>query len=82
MIMAFYNCRVKSAGAGHDNEVRIRLENMGAPDFDHNFFAIPSQRREMLATALTAITTGLPVNAQLDSTVENETIMNLAIIRD
>jgi hypothetical protein len=80
--MPFYNCRVKSAGASHDNEVRIRLENLAPPDFDHNFFAIPSQRREMLATALTAITTGLPVNVELHSTDVNARIMNFAIIRD
>lgn len=85
MAAQFYTCEVKRAGANDDGEVYIRLQRFRpgrAQPFDWWFKAAPSKRREMLATALTAITTGLHVDAYMDSTNEYETIQRLYIIRD
>jgi hypothetical protein len=86
MIMAaqFYTCEVRRAGASDDGDVYIHLKRRPGrgTTFDWWFKAAPSKRREMLATALTAITTGLRVDAYLDDTNQYETIQRLYIIRD
>jgi hypothetical protein len=87
MIMPWQNCRVKTASIGDDGEVTIRLVNLPqlggdvTTHFERDFFAAESQRKEMLAIALTAVTTGLHANVQLQSTTENSRIMDIAVVR-
>jgi len=48
--------------------------------FDPTWFvALPAQQKEMLATALTAVTTRLSVRASLDATAELTTINRLYV---
>jgi hypothetical protein len=81
---AFYDCDVIRAGPGGDGAIYIMLrDKAGAPPagaFDSTWFvANPAQQKEMLATALTAVTTRLSVRASLDATVENTQINRLYI---
>jgi hypothetical protein len=87
MIMPWQNCRVKTAGIDRNDQVFIRLVNLPqlggnvTTNFDRSFLAESPQRKEMLATALTAITTGLHVNVLLESTTENSTIHAISVVR-
>jgi len=80
----WYVCEVRRAGPSDDTEIYIWLVKKSGPgrNFDHWFKAAASQRKEMLATALTAITTGLRVDAFLPSTANYATIERLYITRE
>ena len=68
--MATFICRVSGAGSTEDGSVLIKLTNTGNdPQFSGWFIAAAVPRREMLATALTAISTGYKVEAHLSDTV-------------
>lgn len=84
MAAQFYPCEVRRAGPSDEGEIYIWLKSRPGSQnsFDSWFKAAPSKRREMLATALTAITTGNRVDAYLDSTNQYEIIQRLYIIRD
>jgi hypothetical protein len=76
----WFDCEVDYVGPADDGVIYIRLrEGNGA--FDRWFKACDSHKREMLATAFTAITTGLRVKAALDTTDEYGTIMRLSVYR-
>lgn len=77
----WYNCDVIRAGPGGDNTIYIALTDKAVPSaFTETWFlALPAQQKEMLATALTAIMTGLSVRASLDATAENTQINRLYI---
>ena len=76
---AFYNCDVIRAGPGGDNTIYIMLRDKEGAFPERWFVALPAQQKEMLATALTAVTTGLSVRASLDDTNENTQINRLYI---
>ena len=85
--MPWQNCRVKTASIDRNDVVYIRLINLPelggdvATHFERTFLAESAQRKEMLAIALTAITTGLHVNVLLESTTERATIHSIAVVR-
>lgn len=57
----WFNCQVVMAGPAEDENIYIRLrERQGT--FERWYSAVPRIRREMLATALTAISLGLSVD--------------------
>jgi hypothetical protein len=76
----WYNCDVIAAGpAADDLKVHIRLRDK-AGAFDSTWFeANPAQQKEMLATALTAITTRFSVSAVLDATTEGSQLIKLYV---
>ena len=75
----WYDCDVIRAGPGGDGSIYIMLRDKAAA-FDSTWFvALPAQQKEMLATALTAVTTGLSVRASLDAITENTQINRLYI---
>jgi len=65
----WYTCTVKMAGAGWGTHCYIKLSDTAAtPDFENKWFvALDSQKKEMLAVALTAMTNGLNVLVYVDS---------------
>ena len=65
----WYTCTVNMAGAGWGTHCYIKLSDTAAtPDFENKWFvALDSQEKEMLATALTAMTNGLNVLVYVDS---------------
>jgi hypothetical protein len=76
--MPWHNCRVDSTGVNASGEVAIRLQDTNGNFGDTSgpnprwFEPSPSSRREMLAMALTAISTGLLVAANLESEAREE----------
>ena len=56
----WFNCSVNFACPADDGVIYIHLREEGG-QFDRWYKAYDGMKREMLATALTAITTGLPV---------------------
>lgn len=66
--MPFHRCRVTDAGPNaNDGKVYIGLTYLAEGGFEGRwFYAAESQEREMLATALAAITSGLAVRADLE----------------
>jgi hypothetical protein len=81
----WYLCEVVRTGPAVDSEtMNIRLRELNGKFTGARWFpAAASVKKEMLATALTAITTGLPVNAYLTSPVQYEgTVLRLYISRE
>lgn len=60
----WFDCTVDYAGPAEDGVIYIHLRDR-AGAFDRWYKATEVCKREMLATALTAITSGLPVSAAL-----------------
>ena len=74
----WFNCQVVMAGPAEDENIYIRLrERQGT--FERWYSAVPRIRREMLATALTAISLGLSVDVNLASTTEYSRINRLYV---
>jgi hypothetical protein len=71
----FY-CTVTGAGVAEDGEIYIELREQTL-QFWGLYSAVASQRREMLATALTAISTQTPVLVRLTTTDDFGTIGDL-----
>ena len=65
----WYTCTVNMAGAGWGTHCYIKLSDTAAtPAFENRWFvALDSQKKEMLATALTAMTNGMQVWVNLSS---------------
>jgi hypothetical protein len=78
-VAAWYNCDVIRTGPGGDGNIYIMLRDK-AGAFDSTWFvALPAQQKEMLATALTAVTTRLSVRVSLDATAEYTQINRLYV---
>lgn len=76
---AWYDCDVIRAGPGGDNTIYIMLRDQGGAFPERWFVALPAQQKEMLATALTALTTSLSVRASLEATSEYTQISRLYV---
>ena len=73
---------VVRAGAAEDGTIYIRLRPL-AGQFPSRWFVAANQvKREMLATALTAITTQLRVNASIEARDEYKTLYRLYVSRE
>src|SRR6266850_4716857 len=77
----WFRCRVTKAGPAEDNKIYIRLaEKQGS--WERWFSAIDAFKKEMLATALTAISTGNEVDVSLETIDEYGRIMRLYVTTD
>lgn len=76
--MPWVECNVTRAGPAENGTIYIALK---AKDnsFHRWFKAVPAMEREMLATALTAISTGNDVTTNLSSTQAYSTINRLYV---
>jgi hypothetical protein len=80
--MPWYTCKVDSAGPQEDGQVNIKLDDEGGAWSGARWFtADTTVRKEMLATALTALPLQLSVRASLPSTAEYSQIDRLYIRR-
>jgi len=71
---------VEIIGPAEDGTVFIALKSINAnPPFNAWFVAVESQRKEMLATALTAISTGNTVSTLLTNSKQYSTINRLYV---
>lgn len=78
--VAWFECDVRRAGPADDGKIYIWLRDREGA-FDHWFYAHEQYEKEMLDTALTAITADLPVTAALASTNENTRIDRLYVVK-
>ena len=88
MARKFFHCQVDAAGPGEatkGSSIKIILTDRAAkPKFRNRiFFADPTRQKEMLATALAAMTANLEVSAQLESQnpKKDSEIFNLLVER-
>jgi len=75
----WYTCTVDKAGTGWKDHVYITLsDTAGTPAFTFVNFVVPDTRKkEMLAIALTAMTTGKSVLVNLSSSAEGSVILEM-----
>ena len=68
----WYTCTVNMAGAGWGTHCYIKLSDTAAtPAFENRWFVpLDSQKKEMLATALTAMTNNMNVLVYIDATTQ------------
>ncbi len=76
--MPWVNCTITKAGPAENDVIYIALKATDG-SFHHWFQAVPQMKREMLATALTAISGGKSVTAGLTGTTQYSTINRLYI---
>ena len=76
----WFTCTVSAAGPTEDGSIWMKLKEVGG-QFERWYFAVSIVKKEMLATALTAITMGVPVLAALSTTDEWGPIERLYITR-
>jgi hypothetical protein len=76
--MPWVECNVTRAGPAENGTVYIALRAKNN-SFHNWFVAVPAMEREMLATALTAISTGNDVTTSLSATAPYSTINRLYV---
>jgi hypothetical protein len=77
----WFRCRVMKAGPADDSKIYIRLaEKQGA--WERWFSALEAFEKEMLATGLTAISTGNEVDVQLETIDEYGRILRLYVTNE
>ena len=76
----WFTCRVERTGPSEDGKIYVWLTDQGGT-FNHWFYAMEAIQREILSTALTAISTGLLVDAYLRSTDPESEIARFYIRR-
>lgn len=67
---AWFRCQVVRAGPNEDGNIGLLLTDVGGSFRDRWFGANPQIRKEVLATALAAVSTGLHVDVMLSSADE------------
>ena len=75
----WFTCNVVSAGPDENGNVLVKLTDSGGAFVARWFDAVAVSKREMLATALAAMTSGFKVIALLVSTDEYSQINRLYI---
>jgi hypothetical protein len=76
----WFNCTVNRTGPAENGNIYVHLREAGN-QFDRWYIANSTIKKEMLATALTAISAQLRVSAQLSTTDEYGTINRLFLTR-
>ena len=78
----WFTCSVKRVGPAENGGIALRLEPLRNEFPSRWFNAHNGIKREMLATALTAITTQLHVDANIEARDEYSTVNRLYVTRD
>jgi len=73
----WYTCTVDKAGTGWKDHVYIRLSDTGGSFTNVCFVAPDGRKKEMLAIALTAMTTGKNVSVNLRGTTPGSVILEM-----
>ena len=73
----WYTCTVDKAGTGWKDHVYIRLSDTGGSFTNVCFVAPDGRKKEMLAIALTAMTTGKNVSVNLSGTTPGSVILEM-----
>ena len=78
--MPWFTCTVERAGPAENGVIYIGLRATDG-SFNRWFNAVPAMKKEMLATALTAISTDKNVSVFLTDTAQYSTINRLYLLR-
>ena len=76
----WYTCTVDRAGTGWNDHVYIMLSATGGSFTNVCFTAPDGRKKEMLAIALTAMTTGKNVSVNLSSTTPGSVILEVYLL--
>jgi hypothetical protein len=76
----WFSCNVTMTGPGENGNIFVRLREVNGR-FDTWFLAAASVRKEILATALTAISASLRVSVYLTTTDQYGTVNRLFVVR-
>jgi len=79
--MAWHVCEVMKAGPSEDGTIYIALRDVGGAFSSRWFVAMNPVKKEILATALTAMSTGLTVDTSLSDTAEYSTLNRIYVRR-
>lgn len=80
--MPWYTCKVHRAGPTEGGHIPILLQDTADPPaFPARWFtAVPEVKREMLSVALTAMSTGLKVDAEIPDITEFKNVNRLYLV--
>lgn len=78
--MPWFTCDVTRAGPAENGTIYIGLKDVGGAFPGTWFEAVPSMEKEMLATALTAVSTGKRCTVSITDTAPYSTLNRLYII--
>ena len=78
--MPWVNCEVMRAGPAENGVIYIALKNVDG-SFNHWFQAVTAMKKEMLATALSAMSMEKLVSADVTDTVAYSTINRLYVLK-
>jgi hypothetical protein len=76
----WFSCNVTMTGPGENGDIFVHLREVNGR-FDTWFLAAASVKKEILATALTAISASLRVSAYLTTTDQYGTVNRLFVVR-
>jgi hypothetical protein len=76
----WFSCKIERVGPAEDGAIYIWLNDTGGA-FNHWFRAVDSMKREMLATALTAISTNGIVEVTIAATTEYSQVNRMYLKR-
>lgn len=76
----WFSCNVTMAGPGENGNIYVHLRQANG-QFDRWYLAAASVKKEILATALTAISASLKVSAYVTTTDEYGTLNRLFVTR-
>lgn len=76
----WFSCSVNMTGPGEDGNIYVHLREVSGR-FDAWYIAAAAVRKEILATALTAVSASLQVSCYLTSTSQYGTINRLFVVR-
>jgi len=72
--------KVEQAGAGGGNHVYVKISPVSGSPFQTGFYVAPDARKkEILATALTAMTLGTKVSVELSNTTSGSVILSIYV---
>lgn len=80
--MLWHKCKINQVGPAEDHETYMMLTDTDGAFADRWFLAHPGHRKETLAVALTAISTGCCVRIGVDSIGELSVINRMHTVRD
>ena len=78
--MPWFTCDVTRAGPAENGTIYLGLRDVGGTFPSRWFQAVPQMEKEMLATALTAVSTGKRVRTSIADTAAYSTVNRLYII--
>lgn len=76
----WFSCNVNMTGPGENGDIYVHLREVGGR-FDQWYVAASAVKKEMLATALTAISASLQVSCYLTTTDQYGTVNRLFVAR-